>query len=246
MNQMFFWRSLILHSLIRKLMQMQILLIEDEVNVVSFIRKGLEEQSYNVEVAYDGKMGLKMALEKEYDLILLDVILPGMNGLEVCKEIRSRKNIPILMLTALGSTDDVVNGLDNGADDYLRKPFKFQELLARIRALLRRKFDPEINSISEIGGLEVNHRNKSVKRNGIPIKLTAREFYLLHYFLKNKGVLVSRADIAETIWDSSFGNGSNVVDVYVNYLRNKIDKNFNPKLIHTVYGMGYIFREETD
>jgi DNA-binding response OmpR family regulator len=225
---------------------MKILVIEDEPGVVSFIKKGLEEQSFLVDVAYDGQSGRQLALQNEYDIILLDVVLPHINGLQLCKTIRKTSNVPILMLTALSTTNDVITGLDTGADDYLTKPFKFQELLARIRALMRRKTDFNIEVNFSIADLEVDYRTKQVRRNGQVIKLTAREFYLLQYFIRNRGMVLSRADIAENVWENSFDSGSNVVDVYVNYLRNKIDKNFSPKLIHTVYGMGYIFKEDYD
>jgi DNA-binding response OmpR family regulator len=195
-------------------------------------------------VAYDGQNGKQLALQNSYDIILLDVVLPHVNGLQLCKEIKQQSNVPILMLTALGTTNDIVTGLDAGADDYLTKPFKFQELLARIRALVRRKNESNGEKNFNLANLEVDYRTKQVKRNGQLIKLTAREFYLLQYFIRNKGILLSRADIAENVWDSSFDSGSNVVDVYINYLRNKIDKDFSPKLIHTVYGMGYIFKED--
>lgn len=223
---------------------MKILVIEDEPGVASFIKKGLEEQSFIVDVAFDGQNGKQLALQNQYDIILLDVILPHINGLQLCKIIREHSNTPILMLTALSTTNDIVTGLDAGGDDYLTKPFKFQELLARIRALVRRKNDLNTESNFTIADLEVDYRTKQVQRKGQQIKLTAREFYLLQYFIRNRGMVLSRADIAENVWDSSFDSGSNVVDVYVNYLRNKIDKNFSLKLIHTVYGMGYIFKED--
>jgi DNA-binding response OmpR family regulator len=223
---------------------MNILVIEDELGVAGFIKKGLEEQSFLVDVAYDGQTGKQLAFQHDYDIILLDLVLPLVNGLEVCKQIREHNDVPILMLTARGTTDDIVQGLDTGADDYLTKPFKFQELLARIRALLRRKSNLNTSGNFTIANLEVDYRTKLVRRNGEMIKLTAREFYLLQYFIRNRGVVLSRADIAENVWDTSFETGSNVVDVYINYLRNKIDKNYSPRLIHTVYGMGYIFKED--
>ena len=223
---------------------MRILVIEDEAGVVSFIKRGLEEQSFVVDVAYDGRIGKELALQNQYDIVLLDIVLPVIDGLTVCREIRQYSDVPILMLTALGTTNDIVTGLDLGADDYLTKPFKFQELLARIRALVRRKANLHTSGNFTIANLEVDYRTKLVKRDGEMIKLTAREFYLLQYFIRNRGIVLSRADIAENVWDTSFESGSNVVDVYVNYLRNKIDKNFSPRLIHTVYGMGYIFKED--
>lgn len=225
-------------------MRMKILIIEDEPGVAAFLKRGLEEQSFIADVAYDGQTGKQLCLQNEYDVILLDIVLPQINGLQLCKEIRQHTNVPVLMLTALGTTSDIITGLDTGADDYLTKPFKFQELLARIRALMRRKSDSGNNSKFTIANLEVDYRTKEVKRDGQLIKLTAREFYLLQYFIRNRNMVLSRADIAENVWDNSFDSGSNVVDVYVNYLRNKIDKNFIPKLLHTVYGMGYIFKED--
>lgn len=223
---------------------MKILIIEDELNVASFIKKGLEEQSFVVDVAYDGQAGKQLAMQNQYDLILLDVVLPNINGLQLCAQIRQFSNVPILMLTALGTTNDIITGLDTGADDYMTKPFKFQELLARIRAVVRRKSDLSVETNYTLLNLEVDFRTKQVKRDGKLIKLTAREFYLLQFFIRNRGRVMSRGEIAENIWDASFDSGTNIVDVYVNYLRNKIDKNFSPKLIHTVYGMGYIFKED--
>jgi two-component system, OmpR family, copper resistance phosphate regulon response regulator CusR len=223
---------------------MNILLIEDETNVSAFIKKGLEEESFHVDVAFDGYTGKRLALQEEYDLILLDIILPQINGLEVCRMLREEKiDTPILMLTALGSTDNIVVGLKSGADDYLIKPFKFKELLARINALIRRHQNKIINPVFRFADLELNDSTKEVKRNGQIIKLTAREFTLLQYFIKNLGIVKSRTQILESVWGNTYFNNSNVVDVYVNYLRNKIDKDFSSKLIHTVTGMGYIFKE---
>ena len=224
---------------------MKILLVEDEPKVASFIKKGLEEQTYIVDLAYDGLMGKKLALSNEYDIIILDVILPSISGIELCKEIRkSNTSVPVLLLTALGTTEDKVIGLDAGADDYLTKPFKFMELLARIRALTRRKSNQTTPTILTIADLEMDTGSKIVKRNGKIINLTAREFFLLEFFLKNKGIVLSRAVIAENIWEISFDTGTNIVDVYINYLRNKIDKGFSPKLIHTIIGMGYVLKIE--
>jgi len=223
---------------------MKILVVEDEPKVSSFIKKGLEEQAYEVDVAYDGFFGKKLALENEYDLVILDVILPQQNGLEVCRAIRQHKpTVAILMLTALGSTDDKIVGLDSGADDYLVKPFVFKELLARIRALTRRSYEVPNNEVLKIADLELNLSKKTVTRSNVPINLTAREFALLHYLLRNKERVVSRVDIIEQVWETSFDTGSNVIDVYINFLRKKIDKDFNPKLIHTLVGMGYVMKE---
>lgn len=224
---------------------MKILLIEDEPKVAAFIKRGLEEQAYEVDQAYDGTFGVKMAVQKEYDLIILDVILPNMNGLEACREIRkSNSSVSILMLTALGNTDDKISGLDAGADDYLTKPFEFKELLARIRALTRRVTESGTGEKLQIADLEMDTSSKSVTRGGKPVSLTAREFTLLQYLLRNKGRVVSRVDITEQVWETSFDTGSNVIDVYINFLRKKIDKNQDNKLIHTLVGMGYVLKEQ--
>jgi DNA-binding response OmpR family regulator len=226
---------------------MKILLVEDEPKVASFIKKGLEEQTYEVDQAYDGNFGLKLALQNDYDLILLDIILPNMSGLDVCRAIRKQKPfVSILMLTALGTTDDKITGLDAGADDYLTKPFEFKELLARIRALSRRAGDNGVSEKIRIGDLEMDLGSKTVTRSGKVINLTAREFTLLHYLLRNRGRVVSRVDITENVWETSFDTGSNVIDVYINFLRKKIDKGFPTKLIHTLVGMGYVLKEQED
>lgn len=227
---------------------MKILVIEDEQSVSSFIRKGLEEQGYEVTQAFDGSTGLRAAAQHRFDLLILDLILPGMNGLEVCKKLREGGEVavPILMLTALGATEDVVAGLDAGADDYLAKPFKFKELLARVRALTRRKNLSNATKQLQVADLEVDLDQKMVSRGDTPIKLTAKEFNLLEYLIRNKGRVVSRVDILENVWEVNFDMGTNVIDVYVSYLRNKIDKNFSPKLIHTVVGMGYVLKESYD
>lgn len=224
-----------------------ILLIEDEQNVAAFIKKGLQEEGYEVIMAYDGVTGLDLLKQHSIDLVILDVILPGMSGLDVCKSIRNsdQLDVPVLMLTALGSTENVVSGLDSGADDYLAKPFKFKELLARVRALLRRRSRPEEPSrFLSIADLELNRDTKTAVRAGQEIKLTATEYRLLEYLMKNPRRVLSRVDLLENVWDINFDMGTNVVDVYVNYLRNKMDKGFSPKLIHTVIGMGYMLKEE--
>ncbi|ARS34421.1 response regulator transcription factor [Pontibacter actiniarum] len=224
---------------------MKILLIEDEPKVASFIKKGLEEQTYEVEQAYDGTFGIKLALQHEYDLIILDIILPNMSGLDVCREIRRHnKTVSVLMLTALGTTDDKIIGLDAGADDYLTKPFEFKELLARIRALSRRTSEGATGEKIRIADLEMDVAKKTVTRGGKPVNLTAREFSLLHYLLRNQGRVVSRVDITEQVWETSFDTGSNVIDVYINFLRKKIDKAHDTKLIHTLVGMGYVLKEQ--
>lgn len=226
---------------------MKILIVEDEPKVASFIKKGLEEQSYLVEQAFDGTIGKKMALSNGYDVIILDVNLPGINGFELCKIIRENHiKTPVLMLTALGTTDDKVSGFDVGADDYLVKPFEFRELLARIKALFKRASmdSSQISNILKVGDLELDLDQKIAIRQGHKIDLTAKEFALLEYFIRNKGRVVSRIDIAEKVWEINFDTGTNVIDVYVNFLRKKVDKDYNKRLIHTVVGMGYILKEE--
>ncbi len=223
-----------------------ILLIEDEQNVASFIKKGLEEEGYSVLIAYEAQMGLNMLIQKVVDLVILDVVLPGMNGFEACKKIREagHKELPVIMLTALGTTENIVKGLDSGADDYLVKPFKFRELLARIRTLLRRKnLTDNAQPILKIADLQMDLDAKVIRRAGNEIKLTSTEFRLLEYFLKNQRKVLSRVDLLENVWDVNFNMSTNVVDVYVNYLRNKVDKGFSQKLIHTVIGMGYVMKE---
>lgn len=224
---------------------MKILLIEDEPSVSSFIKRGLEENGYSVQQAFDGDTGLKLARQGAFELIILDLILPHRNGLEVCKILREEgyKDVPILMLTALSTTADVVEGLEAGADDYLRKPFKFQELLARIYALGRRRQIMPSGKKLSVANLVMDMDAKTVTRDGGEISLTAREFTLLEYFIRNKGRVISRNTILEQVWELDFDTGTNIVDVYVNYLRKKIDKGFSPKLIHTVIGMGYVLKE---
>lgn len=225
---------------------MNLLLVEDEPNVVSVVSRGLTEEGFTVSIAPDGLIGKQMALENQFDLIILDIMLPGINGLELCKIIKeSRPSTPIIMLTALGTTENVVNGLDNGADDYLIKPFKFAELFARIRMLLRRySGSVNLDQIISIADLQINLSAKTVRRGNTDIILTATEYRLLEYMAKNKGKILSRIDILENVWDIDFNLGTNVVDVYVNYIRKKIDKNADQKLIHTAVGLGYVLREK--
>ena len=223
---------------------MNILLVEDETKVADFIRKGLEEQNYNVEVTYDGLFGEKLALENEYDLVILDVILPNINGFELCRRIRKFKlDLPILMLTALGTTQDKVQGFDSGVDDYMVKPFHFEELLARIKALTRRKLLSSPAIIYKIADLEVDSYRKTVTRGGKEVMLTQKEFALLELLITNKNRVLSRSYISEAVWGIDFNRGTNVIDVYINYLRSKIDKGHTPVLIHTVIGMGYTLKE---
>ncbi len=225
---------------------MKILIVEDEPSISNFIKKGLEENGFEAMQAFDGEMGLRLVGREDFAAIVLDIILPGINGFEFCQKLRKELKIqtPVLMLTALNETDDVVLGLDAGADDYLGKPFKFKELLARIRALTRRNGSSQAAAnILRLADIEMNLDSKSVTRAGQEIKLTAREFFLLEYLLRNRNRVVSRLDILENVWDVQFDLGTNVVDVYVNYLRNKIDKPFQQKLIQTIVGMGYMMKE---
>ena len=220
-------------------------LAEDDVKIASLIKTGLEEHNYTVTTIPDGVMALYAFQEEKFDLIILDVMMPGMNGIEVCRQLReSNSDVPVLMLTALGSVDDKVLGLNSGADDYLVKPFHFKELLARIEAMLRRH-QPAYNQQKNILSFEdisLDTYSKTVRRADKDIQLTAKEFTLLELFLKNTNRLLSRQYIAENAWDVSFDTGTNVIDVYVNFLRNKIEKGFDRKLIHTKIGMGYIMK----
>lgn len=223
---------------------MNILLIEDEPKVSGFITKGLEEHGYKVTVAHDGKEGKEVALEGNFDMVILDVMLPNMNGFEVCKGIRQRKKeLPILMLTALGTVHDKVEGLESGADDYLTKPFHFEELIARIKALIRRQKAVASSKTYTVDDLVIDCYKKSVFRAGKEIFLTAKEFTLLELLMANKDHVLSRASIDEAVWGINFNRGTNLVDVYINYLRTKIDKGYSKKLIHTVIGMGYVLKD---
>lgn len=227
---------------------MRVLVVEDEPNVVSFIRRGLMEAGHEVSVAMDGITALQMIKNDLPDIALFDIMLPGMNGVELCRNVRALKiNLPIIMLTALGTTENVVSGLENGADDYLVKPFKFAELLARMTAVARRRTGEapaaKPSAVITLADLEVDIHSKIVKRGNEKVNLTATEYKLLEFLLKNKGRVFSRGEILENVWDVNFDMTTNVVDVYINYLRRKIDKNNAHKLIHTVVGMGYVLRE---
>ena len=222
---------------------MKILLVEDEERLASFVRKGMMAEGYEVEVAYDGRMGLSLFRRDSYDVILLDVNLPQINGFELCRLIRSEDEVvPVLMLTALDSLADKSDGFNAGADDYLAKPFEFQELLLRVRALMRRN-GPKQKQFLQLADLELNLDNKTVTRAGQRIELTTREYALMEYLMLNKGKIISRVDISERVWSLNFDTASNVIDVYISYLRKKIDKGFSPKLLHTIVGMGYVLRE---
>ncbi|GAB3957865.1 response regulator transcription factor [Spirosoma harenae] len=223
---------------------MRILIIEDEVKTIQSIKQGLEEHQWEVDIAYDGAMGFQLATRFPYALIISDIILPGMNGLELCRKLReSNISTPILMLTALSTTDDKITGLDAGADDYLVKPFEFRELMARVRALTRRNTGIiQSANLLKIADLELNLDTKQVVRAGKEITLTAKEFQLLEYFLRHQGRVISKVELAEKLWDLTFDTGTNVIEVYINFLRKKIDKDFDPKLLHTQIGMGYVVK----
>ena len=222
---------------------MRILLVEDDKKVASFIRKGLEEEGYAVDVAAEGEAGLFMGLDRLHDLIILDVMLPKKPGFQVLRELRQAKvATPVLMLTARDTVEDKVQGLDAGADDYLTKPFVFAELLARVRALLRRRAEARSPRL-QVADLVLDPATRSVTRGGQSITLTNREFALLEYLMRNAGRVLTRTAITEHVWDYDFDSGTNVIDVYVNYLRKKIDAGHEPKLLHTVRGAGYVLRE---
>jgi len=225
----------------------KILLVEDEKRLARILKSRLDDSGYKTEIAFDGTIGRLMATANSYDIIILDVNLPGMNGYEVCKAIREAKvDTPVIMLTALGTSTDKLTGFDYGADDYIVKPFEFDELVARIKVFLRRSDKSQLpsNTIMRVADVEIFPDKRLVYRSGKKIELTSKEYLLLEYLVKNKGIIVSRAQIAEKIWEITFDTGTNVIDVYVNYLRNKIDRNFSPKLIHTKVGMGYYLSEE--
>jgi DNA-binding response OmpR family regulator len=224
---------------------MRILLVEDEPQVVEFIKKGLTEKGYEAEVAYDGQIGERLALKGNFDLIIIDVILPVINGFELCKRIREKGlQVPVLMLTALGTTEDKVSGFDAGADDYLVKPFEFAELLARIKALNKRSSGLiQTSKVIKLADLVLDLNMRSATRRDKRIDLTGKEFELLEFLMHNKGRVLSRAEIAEKVWDITFDTGTNVVDVYISILRKKIDRDFEQKLIHTRVGLGYYIDE---
>lgn len=227
---------------------LNILIVEDEVRVLQFIKQGLEENGHHVDFAYDGECGRKLALSKKYDVIILDVIVPQLNGLELCRKIRELdKSTKILMLTALGTLNDKLEGFDAGADDYLVKPFDFPELLARVKSLVKRSRHTEDaknnDHIIRVADMELNTHNKRVKRGGEEIRLTAKEYALLELLALNKNKVLSKVEIAEKIWDITFDSGTNVIEVYINFLRKKIDNDFPVKLLHTMVGMGYMLRD---
>ncbi|MES1220752.1 MAG: response regulator transcription factor [Bacteroidota bacterium] len=225
----------------------KILIIEDERKIADTLKVGLTEYGYLAEAAYDGAIGQKLFDANTYDLVILDINLPGMNGYDLCRYMRSKNNnLPVIILTSMSTLNDKIEGYNSGADDYLVKPFEFRELVMKIRVLLKRTLTESIpvGNVLKANGLEMNLDNKEVSRDGVKINLTAKEFQLLEYFLRNKNRMLSRADIAVNVWDMDFRSNTNVIDVYVSYLRNKIDKNFPEKLIQTHVGMGYILKEK--
>jgi DNA-binding response OmpR family regulator len=223
---------------------MKILLIEDEPKLVSIIQRDLTAEGHELSIALDGITGLEMATKMDFQLIILDIMLPGINGIEICRRLRqANQQAAILMLTALGTTENIVVGLDSGADDYMVKPFSLAELNARIRTLARRNTAlAQPSNVIQVADLIINTDEKSVKRGNKTIELTATEYRLLEFLVRNKNHMLSRIEILEHVWNIDFNMGTNVVDVYINYLRKKVDKDFEPKLIHTVIGMGYIFK----
>lgn len=230
---------------------MHILIIEDEARIARLVQRGLEESGYQVTVAYDGYSGRKLALNDTYALIITDIILPKVNGIDLCKEIRqARPEQPIIMLTALGTTDDKVEGFDAGADDYLVKPIDMRELIVRVRALIKRyhgrsqELQPDGGTLL-YAGILLNQHTKLVMRDGQEIRLTPKEFKLLEYMMLHPERVLSRAEIAENVWNT-FDTGTNFINTYIDYLRRKIDRNFPTKLIHTRSGMGFIFKAEQD
>ncbi|MFZ4863304.1 response regulator transcription factor [Sphingobacterium sp. Mn56C] len=226
---------------------MIILVVEDDTRVSELIQRGLEEQGFTVVLAYDGLSAKKLSLQQDFDLMITDIILPKIDGIDLCREVRLTKpDLPIIMLTALGTTDDKVDGFDAGADDYMVKPFEMRELLVRIRALLKRnaKGAHTTGFILRYADLEMNLHTKIVKRGAQEINLTPKEFKLLEYLMLNPERVLSRVEIAEKVWDTHFDTGTNFMNVYINYLRNKVDKNFDTKLIHTKSGMGFILKAE--
>lgn len=226
---------------------MRILVIEDEIKTLQSVRQGLEEHGWTVDIAYDGETGLRLGAQNAYDVISSDIIVPGINGLELCRLLRKKGiQTPVLILSALGELEDKITGLEAGADDYLTKPFEFREFLARVKALARRKsagFQTTEN-ILRFATIELDLDAKTVRREGKPINLTPREMALLEYLMRNPGKVLSKVEIAEKVWDLDFDTGTNLIEVYVNYLRNKVDKGFEQKLIHTQFGQGYVLRSE--
>ena len=225
-------------------MSVKILLVEDEEKIARFVELELCYEGYEVKKAFDGRSGLELAESGDYDLVLLDIMLPGLSGMEVLRRLRRTSAIPVIMLTAKDSVEDKVSGLDSGADDYITKPFAIEELLARIRNALRKMAAEAETACLSAGQLSLDPVRYSVSMRGVPVELTKREFDLLHFLLKNKGLVMSRETLLENVWDFDFDGGTNAVDVYIRYLRGKIDEVFDVKLIHTVRGVGYVIKDE--
>lgn len=223
----------------------KVLIIEDEVKAVMSLKKGLEDYQISVDYALNGQLGYDMAIANKYDVIVSDIIMPLMTGIEVVKKLRlTGDSTPIMLLTAMGTTEDKVEGFEMGADDYLVKPFEFRELLARINALARRGKESPPNPSLRFADIEINIDTKTFTRSGRIINLTPKELSLIEYFIRNQGRVISKSEIAEKVWDIDFKTNTNVIEVYINYIRNKMDKPFDKKLIHTVFGLGYILKEE--
>lgn len=225
---------------------MKLLVVEDEIKTANILQKGLKEKGYEVQIAYDGEKALKLTDANNFDLIITDIIIPKISGLEFCRKLRERMNFtPVIMLTAMGLTSDKIKGFDAGSDDYLVKPFDFEELLARIKVSINRTRNLPVSARQLVyADLKLNLDTKEIQRGNKMISLTAKEFALLEFFMLNKNRVISKEEIAEKVWDLNFDTGTNIVEVYVSYLRNKIDKDSEVKLIHTKKGIGYIFREE--
>jgi two-component system, OmpR family, copper resistance phosphate regulon response regulator CusR len=223
---------------------MRILLIEDEIKTVNSLKQGLEELHWTVEVALNGDDGLKIALSHPFEVIVSDINMPGITGLELCKILRSKDlKTPIMLISALSQTDDKILGLEAGADDYMAKPFELKEFIARIKALGRRQSDVfKPSNLLSYGEVELNFDTKTAQRLGKDLKLTPKEFLMLEYFIRNQGRVLSKAEIAEKVWDIDFDTGTNIIEVYINYLRNKLDKSFETKMIYTQFGQGYILK----
>ena len=222
----------------------KILIVEDEKQMADFISLELKHEGYDVDICYDGEQGYEKAIKTNYDIILLDIMLPKINGMEVCRRLRTKKDTPIIMLTAKGDITDKVNGLDIGADGYLTKPFEIEELLARIRVILRRKSQTENQSkIIQVADLRLDLEKKQVSRNNKNIELTKKEYELLEYLMKNNGIVISREKIIEAVWNYDFVGDTKIVDVFIRYLRSKIDDGYDKKLINTVRGFGYVIQE---
>ncbi len=223
-----------------------ILIVEDEQRVADLLRAGLEEDGYRTLVAYDGEMGLRLFQSNDVSLVISDIVLPRLDGFELCREIRKAdRRVPVIMLTALGSTDDKLDGFDSGADDYMVKPFDFRELKARIKVLMKRVVHKEeVRDRLEYADLVIDLGKRNVTRGGIGIRLTPKEYNLLVFMVENAGKIISRTDIADKVWNTHFDTGTNFIDVYINYLRKKIDRDFEVKLIHTKPGVGFIFTTE--